>query len=711
MASDNGKNESGSYGGGYLLRKYFPRTAVISAGFALVTAAAPPSIDATLVVPSVSQQNQEGYRYPARTVRHTEPQQGWLYTGSQVPPFDSTIVVGPAQQLSQSYRLSFKRSWPDQNQPAYQAAIGSLPEQYVPTVVPPQQSPVPRKPWFTTAYHDAFWNGTGVIAAPDTYSTAKFPRAIGFDRTPSRVALKFRYPLASAGFSTDGSSTSFDTWTPEKFQSDSSSTVRMPDRKKRPLALDHHKFPFGLLDARPIRPAFEQLQNSYRQPTKRPYPRTDNIGSVFFTTIPPFNTVLSTAAAHELSQSYRSRDRRTWPAHTVPSDSGWMGSLTAATVPVVVPPQQRPVHGKVWFTSEYPTQPPFQQLPDVWNASKFQNIPLQEPVQGKPWFTTQYAQPPSYSVVISFPDVWDESKFQNNHSSRMPDRKGRPLAWDYHDFPFQLVSEGEFRPAIDQLTASFRTAPKTVWFTSEIVRIDWVTNIVPPYDASLFPRSDMQRMPDRNKRPLTWKDDGSGWIVGQVVPFDARLVPHSSDDRMRDRYKKVPRNDQPNEGWRFANLPPWDARLVVHQNNERMRDRYKKVPRNEQPNQGYSSGPIVGANFVLHSVDERMRDQYKKVPRVDQLNDGWLVLGAPAFNVAHFIRGQEPYRMPEGTVLDLQLQDWVWTMAQYHGVLNLVDTNTPPPASEDLDPHFTRPASTTPYWLAYPRRRRQWRKY
>ncbi len=381
--------KSGDYGGGYLKVQRHWRTAVMSVGFALVTTT---PFTANLAVPSISQAQLTGYKYPARTVRQTEPQQGWIYTASL--PFDPTVSVAPVEQSQvEGYRAPRRPARQTEPQPVY-----DLWGTYSPAIDNESNRPA-KKPWrghtevqdgwlYTAATVDPtatvaaigqsqltgyrypahtvrqtdsqdgwfyetlpvvwdeskFQNNSGdrTPAAPATrYRYADYPgtdwiyqnlpvadvwdeskfQNISGDMTPIRAALKFRYPLASAGFSTDGSTP--DAWDESKFQNiggDRTPTRkallyrydgypatdwiyqnlpvpevwdeskfqniqadRMQDRRQYDPRYEYHKFPFGLVDARVVMPAIDQLANSERaaKRTGVPIVTPDSLGWLY----------------------------------------------------------------------------------------------------------------------------------------------------------------------------------------------------------------------------------------------------------------------------------------------------------------------------------------------------------------------------------------------------------------------------------------------
>jgi hypothetical protein len=224
----------GCGGGGYLKVQRHLRTAVMSVGFALVTAA---PFTADLAVPSISQAQLTGYKYPPKTVRQTEPQDGWLYTAS-TPAFD------PAQ---------YQPPWSD-------------------------RTPAPA---FSRYRYDGYPQTDWIyqnLPVADVWTEAKFQNIAG-DLTPTRSALKFRYPLASSGFSTDGSTP--DVWDATKFQNVSGD--RTAERRQYDPRFEYHKFAFGLLDARVVMPAIDQLRNSERaaQRKGRPIVTPDSLGWLY----------------------------------------------------------------------------------------------------------------------------------------------------------------------------------------------------------------------------------------------------------------------------------------------------------------------------------------------------------------------------------------------------------------------------------------------
>jgi hypothetical protein len=126
------------------------------------------------------------------------------------------------------------------------------------------------------------------LPTPDVWSEAKFQNIQG-ERTPRRAALAFRYPLLTTGFSTDGSSPATgDVWDASKFQTNLSE--RMGERVGYDPRLEHHKFSFGLLDARAVMPAITQETDSYRSNPRPDWPPLDQFSQAWITAaVPPFD--------------------------------------------------------------------------------------------------------------------------------------------------------------------------------------------------------------------------------------------------------------------------------------------------------------------------------------------------------------------------------------------------------------------------------------
>lgn len=226
--------------GGYLKVQRHPRNAVASFGFAVVTAAV---FSAALAVPSVTQAQLTGYKYPAKQVRHTKPQDGWLETATHDWSVDRTPYSLDQRMLDR-------------------AAL--------------------------TYRYDGYPATDWVYQAINGWDESRFQNNSG-ERTPSRAALKFRYPLASSGFATDGSSS--ESWDVSKFPN--ISCERTAERRLYDPRYEFHKFPFGLLDARVVMPAIDQLVNSERSQGKGPWPLLDQPASDWiYTSIPPFDARL-----------------------------------------------------------------------------------------------------------------------------------------------------------------------------------------------------------------------------------------------------------------------------------------------------------------------------------------------------------------------------------------------------------------------------------
>lgn len=296
------------YGGGFLKTIRHPRSAVMSAGFALVVAAAP--FDAALSVASIAQSQVEGYQYPSRTVRDTHPQPIiWNWAPVEVTPGTATItattyaptVTAPVALTPAAASLAITLY-----SPTVAAPVEVVPEalaltltEYAPTVSTPSEV-VPGSASLTlTWYAPTVSTPVEVVPGSATLTITEYAPDVsastGFDplyfqnvqgsRTPARKALRYRYPLLAGGFSTTGTGgnvnlepgaaslstttyapsvdvSSSDAYTTAKFQNIHS--FRTPQKKRYDPRREHHKFSFGLLDARPIMPAIAQLSESYQ---------------------------------------------------------------------------------------------------------------------------------------------------------------------------------------------------------------------------------------------------------------------------------------------------------------------------------------------------------------------------------------------------------------------------------------------------------------
>ncbi len=333
-----------------------------SFGFALVTVAA---FSAALAVPSIVQSQLTGYKYPAKQVRHTQPQDGWLYTAS-APQFNPVVAVAPIEQSqADGYRGRSKFRYPlassgfstDRSMPESWTV-----EKFQPAIV--ERTPAPKMAkhrydspladsWLYTASTPPAFDPSSVVAAiaqsqserlraqatryrqtdntavhdllglyapawaieslrpqklsrwrpvepmqdgwlyqaipvADPWDASKFQNGSG-ERTATRTASRYRYPLASAGFSTDGSSPApVDPWTEAKFQNGSGE--RTAERRKYDPRQEFHKFPFGLVDARAVMPAISQLATSERTAPRSLWrPVEPPAQGWIYTSVPPFD--------------------------------------------------------------------------------------------------------------------------------------------------------------------------------------------------------------------------------------------------------------------------------------------------------------------------------------------------------------------------------------------------------------------------------------
>lgn len=412
---------SGS-GAGYLKVQRHPRNAVASFGFALVTAA---TFSAALAVPSIAQAQLTGYKYPAKQVRHTQPQDGWLYTAS-VPAFNPVVAVAPIEQS----------------------------------------------------------------------------QADGY-----RARAKFRYPLASSGFSTDRSTT--ESWTVAKFQP--SIGERTPAPK---MAKPRYDSPLadGWLYIASTPPAFDPTSaiaaiaqsQSERSRAQAKRPRQTDSTAV--------HDLLGLYAPAWASESLRPQKPSRWRSVELTQD-GWL--YTAATPAFDPTVAVAPVGQSQLVGYCHPARTARQPLPqdgwlyqasqvaDLWNPSKFQNAIGERTATRS---ASRYRYPlasAGFSTDGSSPapvDPWTEAKFQNGSWERTAERRKYDPRQELHKFPFGLVDARAVMPSISQLATSERTSPRSQWRPVEQPDQGWVYTSVPPFDPQyLVQISAPTRMGDREK--------------------------------------------------------------------------------------------------------------------------------------------------------------------------------------------------------------------
>lgn len=535
------QNPGGCGDNGYLKVQRHPRTSILSFGFALVTLAA---FDAALTVPSVSQAALTGYKAPLKRAIQTQPQDGWQYTAA-TPTFDATVTVAPVQQ-SQWTGYQFPRRTARQTEPqtgwletaTHEWAVHRTPYSL------DHRMAGRRDAWRPIHQPDTSWLTT--VTTP-TFDPTLFQAPVS-ERTPTRAALRFRYPLASAGFSTDGSTPAQgDTWDASKFQQ--TQGERPAKRRGYDPRYDFQKSSFALLDARVVQPAIEQLASSDRMGIRdRAIPET-GFTAPFYPILPV--TDVWTAAKTPYVSFDRMADRRDvrmeadldalgWLYSAIPPADVWnaakfqngSGERTGATLAARYRLDGYPE--TAWL---YPTLP----TPDVWSVAKFQNnsgerTPARAALAFRyPLLTTGFSTDGSSPATG---DVWNASKFQANLSERMGERVGYDPRLEHHKFSFGLLDARAVMPAIAQLMQSERAA-------------------------------------DRYRVPLD-TPDAYGWLGATIpTPFDPRLLPHTSDDRLRDRYRKTPLLDQPSQAWITTAIPPFDPQFFIFVNApDRMGDRH-----------------------------------------------------------------------------------------------------------------------------------------
>ena len=296
-------------------------------------------------------------------------------------------------------------------------------------------------------------DGWTYAATLDPWTVAKFQTNTG-ERTPTRAALRFRYPLASAGFSTDGSTPpAGDTWDASKFQQIQSD--RPDKRRGYDPRREYQKTSFALLDTRVVQPAMDQLASSDRMGARdRAIPETNF--TVPFYPVLPVTDVWSVAKTPYVSFD-RMADRRGGRIDVDVDALGWL----------------------------YPTLP----TPDVWSEAKFQNIqgertPRRAALAFRyPLLTTGFSTDGSSPATG---DVWDASKFQTNLSERMGERVGYDPRLEHHKFSFGLLDARAVMPAITQETDSYRSNPRPDWPPLDQFSQAWITAAVPPFDPRFF---------------------------------------------------------------------------------------------------------------------------------------------------------------------------------------------------------------------------------
>lgn len=290
-------------GGGYIEVKRHLRNSVMVFGFAITTVA----FDAALAVPSIAQSKLDGYAYPERVVRDTQPQPVF-YAPVDVTPGAATLTItrfaptitvpldltpGAASLTTTAFAPTV--ATPREVTPGSAALATTL---YAPTVATPRNVVPGSESLITTVYAPTVETPRNVTPAVASLSLTTFAPSVDagspFDaalfqnvqefRTPKRKALLFRYPLLAGGFSTNAAGNrnlepaaasltttlyaptvtvaEADIYTAAKCQNNVSERTRA--KKRYDPRREYHKWSFGLLDARPIMPAIAHLQDSYR---------------------------------------------------------------------------------------------------------------------------------------------------------------------------------------------------------------------------------------------------------------------------------------------------------------------------------------------------------------------------------------------------------------------------------------------------------------
>lgn len=274
-----------SEGGGYVKVTRWNRTAMLSAGFALVSVA----FAAELTVAPIVQAKQDPYKYPKRVAHHTEFQQVF-YSPVNVTPTPATLTTtlfAPTVSTSANQNVT--------PAPATLTTTGYAPTVATPrNVIPGSESVITTvfAPSVTVSNQQNVTPGSATLTttafAPDVtvasaWNAAYFQNIYG-ERTATRKARTYRYALLYSGFSTNATGnlnvepspatltittyaptvtvSASDTYTAAKFQNICSE--RMRSKKQYDPRREYQKWSFGLTDARVVMPAIEQLSQSYR---------------------------------------------------------------------------------------------------------------------------------------------------------------------------------------------------------------------------------------------------------------------------------------------------------------------------------------------------------------------------------------------------------------------------------------------------------------
>jgi hypothetical protein len=259
---------------------------------------------------------------------------------------------------------------------------------------------------------------------------------------------------------------------------------------------------------------------------------------------------------------------------------------------------------------------------------------------------------------LPVPDVWDASKFQNNLSARTPKRQARDPRFDNQRTPFAILDTAQVHPALDELTRSFRAASRE---KQPIVTPDsfgWLFASLPaPFDPQFSPRSIDLRMADRDKQPIVTPDDFA-WITANLPAFNPQLFPRSLDARMAAHIKRVVVTPD-DLAWLSATR--FDPQFFPHSIDTRMVARARRVVVTPD-DLAWIQSTLFDPRFFPRSLDLRMAERNRQ-PIVTPDDFAWIFQNLPPFDSQLVIHTDFPTRMADRNKLELRLQQFYYDMA------------------------------------------------
>jgi len=646
--ANEGWNKSGGFGGGYLQRKFFPRTAMLSTGFALAV-----SVSSAQVLPALAQSRVEGYQYPPRVAIQTEPQDGWLYTASYTPPpvFDPVQGVAPAAQLTQYRVKTCSRFLPDTDRDAAWQYVVTRPK--IATLVDD----------FNQGQVTTRWE-----SVTDTGSTVSFTNQRLEIQPPSSQAspaVSYGSALARDAYDLSSSSIYLELLQPSQ--------------------------------GTPLDNAGTGLQLSLNRNN-----RTDNALAIAiypnFTYFAYYENGVYTNASAPLAYSavnhrwLRIRhDGSQVQWDTSANGTDWTNRASwTPTFPITA------LYAELYAGVDDTTASPTAGILDNVNTPPSFIAATSSPDTVRPKAKRairQTDQPQDGWLYTAQPagDVWDASKFQGQVWDRGKARKQRSVLYDFHESAFGLFDARTTSPAYAQLLGSYWAARSgKPWPAGSIQDTGFVYSILPVGDvwsAAKFQNNESQRLRDRNKSPLVLPEDGAWlytaqpvldiWDASKFQPSSGEWTPkraallfryplassgfgtdrsspwteaqfqNNESQRLRD-WNKRPIVTPDDMGWLYQALPVvdvWDASKFQPFVGERTRARVKIDSRYEYYKQSFA---ITDARKILPAV-EQLANSFRTDEKAPYLylpseDIGWLYANLPTFNPALFIQGQSSFR-------------------------------------------------------------------